>query len=577
MNINVNTNTGVYDLNAGVSGSQSVGGSVEQQKMATVPADSVRYIKAGDTFSGEIVSLNDDGTVELLLGDNTKLNAFLSNNMELTLGQTLSFSVSGASDSKISLTPLYANLDGNSAVGKALQEAGLPLTKQNSDMVMAMMERGLPIDSRSLQGMASLASKHPLADPKSIVQMSELSIPLTDENIKEFEAYKENQYKIADSLDDLSKGFTEIAQKNLSENDKIFEVFFGNDNGEVSAALKDALQGDFSKIAEAFDLNEDELKTIQQQKAPEEAAVLPEVEAGTKAVAEGKAQKTDITGHVTDDITLLLGKEGTERLSENLKEAGLPEALADKVKDGSLSADETLKLTKALLDEAGKGNLGEEAMINYPKLLRSPEYRLLLNNGITNEFLLNPEDVSDKEKVREYYERVVKNADKALEFLNSTGRGQTTLSQGMNSLRQNVDFMNQLNNVMTYMQLPLKMNENKAHGDLYVYTNKKNLSKKDGNVSALLHLDMQHLGTMDIHVQMTNGENVKTHFILQKEEMLDFIEPHLPELDEALLKRGYKMHSDVSLNKEARDVPDIMFNRGTNEKLIQTTSFDIRA
>ena len=84
MNINVNTNTGVYDLNAGVSGSQSVGGSVEQQKMATVPADSVRYIKAGDTFSGEIVSLNDDGTVELLLGDNTKLNAFLSNNMQPT-------------------------------------------------------------------------------------------------------------------------------------------------------------------------------------------------------------------------------------------------------------------------------------------------------------------------------------------------------------------------------------------------------------------------------------------------------------------------------------------------------------
>ncbi len=576
MNINVNTNTGVYDLNAGVSGSQSVSGSVEQQKMATVPADSVRYVKAGDTFSGEIVSLNDDGTVELLLGDNSRLNAFLSKNMDLTLGQTLSFTVSGASDSKISLTPLYANLDGNSAVGKALQEAGLPLTKQNSDMVMAMMERGLPIDSRSLQGMASLAAKHPLADPKSIVQMSELSIPLSEENIKEFEAYKENQYKIADSLDDLSKGFTEIAQKNISENNKIFDVFFGNDNGEVSAALKDALQGDFSKIAEVFDLNEDELKAGLQQKTPEELAELPE-EINAKAGADSKAQKTDITGHVTDDITVLLGKEGTERLSENLKEAGLPEALADKVKDGSLSAEETLKLTKALIDEAGKGNLGEEGMINYPKLLRSPEYRLLLNNGITNEFLLNPEDVSDKEKVREYYERVVKNADKALEFLNSTGRGQTTLAQGMNSLRQNVDFMNQLNNVMTYMQLPLKMNENKAHGDLYVYTNKKNLSKKDGNVSALLHLDMQHLGTMDIHVQMTNGENVKTHFILQKEEMLDFIEPHLPELDEALAKRGYKMHSDVSLNKEARDVPDIMFNRGTNEKLIQTTSFDIRA
>ena len=579
MNINVNSNTGVYDLNAGVNGSQSISGSPERERIATVPADSVRYIKAGDTFSGEIVSLNDDGTVELLLGDNTKLNAFLSKNMELTLGQTLSFTVSGASDQKISLTPLYANLDGNSAVYKALNEAGLPVTKQNSDMVMAMMERGLPIDSRSLQGMASLASKYPLADPKSIVQMTELSIPLTEDNIKEFEAYKENQYKILDSLDDISGGFSEIAGKSLSENSKVFQVFFGPDNGQTGEALKAAINGDYSGIAEEFNLNENELKTFDSGEDILKEGVNSTEEDGTggKTAAGNKSGITDITGHVTDDINVLLGKEGKERLSDNLKNAGLPESLAEKVKDGTLSAEETLKLTKALLDEAGKGNLGEEALINYPKLLKSPEYKLLLNNGITNEFLLKPEEVSDKEKVREYYERVVKNADKALEFLNSTGRGQTSLAQGMNGLRQNVDFMNQLNNVMTYMQLPLKMNENKAHGDLYVYTNKKNLSKKDGNVSALLHLDMQHLGTMDIHVQMTNGENVKTHFILQKEEMLDFIEPHLPELDEALMKRGYKMHSDVSLNKEARDVPDIMFNRGTNEKLIQTTSFDIRA
>ena len=592
MNINVNTNTGLYDINSGLGNTQSVSESeLTRQKIATVPSDAVHYVKAGDTLSGQILGMNEDGTVSLLLGDNTRLNAFLSKGLGLTPGQTLSFTVSGASDSKISLTPLYANLDGNSAVGKALHEAGLPFTKQNSDMVTSMMERGLPIDSRSLQNMAADTARFPFADPKSIVQMKELEIPLNDSNIKEFEAYKENQYKIADSLDSLSQDLSNIAKEGLKTNDQVFNLFFEGKGEGLSSALDKALNGDFEDVAKLLKLNPEELKNLEaelKQAAEAEGAENPKGADNAKEALlpkeEGQSQikqSTDLTGHVTDDLHTLLGKEGSNKLSDMMREAGLNPSIASKVADGSLSTEDSLLLSKALLDKAMKeemsGEASPELMSKARELLGSREYKLLLNNGITNEFLMKPEEVADKEKVREYYEKVVKNADKTLEFLNNSGRGATTLAQGMNNLRSNVDFMNQLNNVMTYMQLPLKMNEDKAHGDLYVYTNKKNLAKKDGNVSALLHLDMQHLGTMDIHVQMTNGENVKTHFILQKEEMLDFIGEHLPELDEALAKRGYKMNSDVSLNKEARDVPDIMFNRGANEKLIQTTSFDIRA
>ncbi|MBR2186719.1 MAG: flagellar hook-length control protein FliK [Lachnospiraceae bacterium] len=593
MNINVNANTGLYDINSGLNNTRGVSEpELTGQKIATVPSDAVHYVKAGDTLSGQILGMNEDGTVSLLLGDNTKLNAFLSKNLGLTPGQTLSFTVSGASDSKISLTPLYANLDGNSAVGKALHEAGLPFTKQNSDMVTSMMERGLPIDSRSLQNMAADTARFPLANPKSIVQMKELEIPLNDSNIREFEAYKENQYKIADSLDGLSRELSDIAKEGLNTNDRVFNLFFEGKGEGLPSALEKALNGDFEDVSKLLKLDPGELKNIEanlkeiagnEADGDPKAAVNEEKEVllpGDEGQSQIKQSK-DLTGHVTDDLHTLLGKEGSTRLADMMKEAGLNPAIASKVADGSLSAEDSLLLSKALLDKAMKeemsGEASPEVMSKARELLNSREYRLLLNNGITNEFLMKPEEVADKEKVREYYEKVVKNADKTLEFLNSTGRGSTTLAQGMNNLRSNVDFMNQLNNVMTYMQLPLKMNEDKAHGDLYVYTNKKNLAKKDGNVSALLHLDMQHLGTMDIHVQMTNGENVKTHFILQKEEMLDFIGEHLPELDEALSKRGYKMNSDVSLNKEARDVPDIMFNRGANEKLIQTTSFDIRA
>ena len=134
-----------------------------------------------------------------------------------------------------------------------------------------------------------------------------------------------------------------------------------------------------------------------------------------------------------------------------------------------------------------------------------------------------------------------------------------------------------MNQVFTYMQMPLKMASEAQHGDLYIYTNKKKLMSGDGNVSALLHLDMTHLGTMDVHVSMNPEGVVNTHFILQNEEIIDFIAEHLPELDERINRRGYHMHSDVSLNSEKKTVPEIMFDKGKNTRLIQYTAFDAKA
>ena len=71
--------------------------------------------------------------------------------------------------------------------------------------------------------------------------------------------------------------------------------------------------------------------------------------------------------------------------------------------------------------------------------------------------------------------------------------------------------------------------------------------------------------------------NVKTHFIMQKEELLDFIAEHLPELNERLEKRGYRVTSDVALNREEKNVPQIMFKTVKDERLVQKLSFDVKA
>ena len=157
----------------------------------------------------------------------------------------------------------------------------------------------------------------------------------------------------------------------------------------------------------------------------------------------------------------------------------------------------------------------------------------------------------------------------------------SAVMKSVTNLKENVEFMNQLNQMFTYVQLPLKMGKFNAHGDLYVYTNKRNLAKKDGQVSALLHLDMEHLGQMDVYVAMAN-QKVSTKFYLQDEETIDFLAAHIDKLDASLAKRGYQMHSELIQKehpeKETAVIEEILKeNRNVMSTGVAAYSFDMKA
>jgi flagellar hook-length control protein FliK len=165
--------------------------------------------------------------------------------------------------------------------------------------------------------------------------------------------------------------------------------------------------------------------------------------------------------------------------------------------------------------------------------------------------------------------------------LENAGKGDAPVAKTVQNLQNNVDFINKMNHVFTYIQLPLKMSGNNAHGDLYIYTNKKNLAAKDGNVSALLHLDMEHLGPLDVYVAMQNNK-VSTNFTVQDESALDLIEEHIGLLDERLTKRGYALKAQFQMKEEQADdspegIMQTILNQEKNISVLSRTSFDMRA
>ena len=567
------------------TGGKSVGQTQKTEqtgsaKIAYRLAQGIRNMNVGDTFTGKVTNL-DGQALELMLADKSTLSAKLSQRMNINVGQTMSFEISSNSGGKVQLTPLYANLAGDSQITKALMGAELPVNPENAEMVQSMMEEGMKIDAGSLLEMAKTVNSNPDAAPSTIVQMTKLGIPITEENAVQFELYKNNSHQIASEISQLAEGYSDLAKTGIAVNNEILNIFTGPvDEGTVQLLQSAVKENTGNPAADMADIND--------------GAVIQTEEGntgnGAKNVIAGQDKPSRTEGikeggeilygknAVTENLGKLFSEDERNALAGRLEELGVPKSLTSNVRSADITSSQTLDLIKAAIDEFSKTSENKEQFKDSLKnLIESNEYGKLLKNEITGKMLLSPEDVADKEKIKEYFERIVRDTTKMSQLLNNTGRGDTTLAKETENLRQNVDFLNQLNQTFTYIQLPLKLNDQSAHGDLYVYTNKKKLASKDGNVSALLHLDMEHLGTMDVHVSMNQESNVTTHFIMQKAELLDFIAEHLPELDDRLNKRGYKVKSDVALNREAKSVPEIMFNTGRSEKLIQKLTFDVKA
>lgn len=285
-------------------------------------------------------------------------------------------------------------------------------------------------------------------------------------------------------------------------------------------------------------------------------AVLEPMLATAPEVTENKENgKTVVT-----EQNLLLTGEG----KEDGQEAKLPPTILKAV-----TGKELLQEVFDLLQR------GEKVPIK--ELASDPRFTVALKEMMQQEYMLSPEETT-KEKIKELYSKLGKQLQVVAEALDKTSLMDTGLGKNVSQMNQNVNFLNQINQMYAYIQLPLKMSESDAHGELYVYSNKKRLSSADGEVSALLHLDMDHLGPVDVYVAMCY-EKVSTQFYLQDEEMLDFIEEHMDILTNRLKDRGYDMSVTASVRKSAEENSCMteLIKEHSNIPLLSTDSFDVRA
>ena len=210
------------------------------------------------------------------------------------------------------------------------------------------------------------------------------------------------------------------------------------------------------------------------------------------------------------------------------------------------------------------------------KLLRL--FEKIWEREVKDQWLLRPEEVGEKDKLNKLYENLDRQLKQLEEVVDKQVSSQAAAAKAVHTASSSVDFMNQLNQIHAYVQIPLKMMNQNGSGELYVFTNKRSLQEKEGRVTALLHLDMEYLGPLDVHVALEN-QKVSTQFYLQKEEDLDFLENHMEVLTSRLKKRGYDCSVAAKLRQEEETKESIVAKIGAKEgqMLLSTQAFDMRA
>lgn len=577
---------------------------------------SVSELSNGNVFEGTVNFVK--GTkVCLGLSNGTQINARISGKVPLQAGQSMFFQVKSNNGTTIEIRPF--TVDGNGAnltLLEALKAAGLPTDVKNIQMVNQMMQAQMSIDKNSLGEMARLLQNNPEVNVQTLVEMTRLGLDVNSELAAQYENYMADKQAISSSMNEYVDALTNIfldeslgtiklsnlgsdvlsiLTENLSESlEPIQGPTYGNSveyliggesiqellNGESIENNQQILDG--AQNPESIQNLEvaENIENVQKPQDAQNTENLQNLEVTQERITadnvSGDSNGSENVSKVVfqNSLETIIAKEDVQKLNELVKNL-LPEERQEAFKPftSETSAVEVLNRVSKLLAQNPDGS--KENII---RLFSNEGFRNVINNVMEQQWTLKPKDVaSENGKINKLFEKIENQLNRLENVIKAAGvQGEQVLNTSAN-IKGNIEFMNQVNNLYTYVQIPLKMSGQNASGQLYVYTNKKNIMDPDKELSAFLHLDLEHMGSTDISIKLLRRD-VDTKFYFDNDGAYELVKQFLTRLEEKLRDKGYNCKLDVINEKHSVNfVDDFLKKDLPNAGQLHRYSFDMRA
>ncbi len=489
----------------------------------------IRALVPGQTLRGEVVSREGNNAQIRLLQD-VLVDAKVDADIRLELGQNITFQVKNNGQT-LNLSPLFTNMATEGTVLKALDMASLPVNENTVAMTKQLMDAGFPIDKNTLQQIWHESNAFPDAEILDLVNLHKVELPVTEENITQMASYRNLTHQLTAGIAETGESLTNMLQGLVESGDieqaatiysEVLELLAFEDAAGETVTGQQQTEGPLPEPGVDVTVTPEEAE----QMPVKPSATAPEAVPGQKTIIEEPTETAPDNGQTIKE------NPGAEKTQEAPQLQNLQKLL----KQGLETKD--IPLLRSILHNSKVAELPA-------KLL-------------ADRWSIKPEDVESPEKVEELYQKLGKQLKGLSNLLEENGQRGSSAYQNVTNLSQNVDFLQQINQTYAYIQLPLHLRQGEHKtGELFVYTNKKNLARKDGQVSALLHLDMEHLGPLDVYVTLKDTK-VSTKFYVQNDAILDYLEANMDVLTERLQKRGYDCKCETTLRTELQQTAQAM-------------------
>ena len=588
--------------NGGISnGRESSGtirnGEVSKASQSASGSGNINYntLTKGQVFSGQVTNIS-PGELTLELENGQTLTAKYDNNSELSIGDGARFKVVDREDGQITLKTLQSGNTLDNVVYKALESSGLPFSSKNEELVTALLKNEYPVSRQMINGMLQQSLKNPDISMSNLVLMNKAGLDINPESTKLFEMYSNGRTELAVATEQnfndmlsmieglLSDGNIEGSAKLASDMIDIFNIgkepdelvltlVAGNETdvpvitpNNLSEMLDSLVDNDVPLSDNALTQTETDINVTNLNKNTQISSILTEEQ---RLEIFTLFENADVDVDAAKLQNLIKGDIGVSDLSDLLKT--LPESEQVKLNPimehiADLTGKELLMSNEILAGYLSEGATLSEAA-NHIKnllttnsvdikqaLLKSDDFQKTLKMLMHTDWTLSAEELTEKDAVNNLYKRIDEQIDRLKTLAdNVSGSASSKLSADLGQTKQNMNFMNDMNQMYNFTELPIRMNGQTATGDLYVYSDKHRRRTSDGNgISCLLHLDMANLGGMNIRIELNEGQ-VSTRFFLKDDDSGKLIAKHLDELDAAMTKQGFNPKSEVVKTTDKED------------------------
>lgn len=575
MNVNLsNYYTDSQSVSGAVSSSgsnrnEAVDRSVQNQNVQNINSQNntgginLRDLAAGDVFRGEIININNQN-VEILLDGNEHINATMQQALGLNIGEKLLFQVKDNSDTQLVIRPIANNEVSSELVNKSLLTAGLTINDKNIAIVKELIANGQPIDKQSIINMIKLSSVYANESIDKLIDMTKNGIEINRENLDMYDAYTASSHYISENIMEIRDGILEVFEKLLESDVNFSDITENNVNIEDTAentTANDITSGNFNENS----INPENLmgNTISSDSFMKINTILEDL----SNIFDADNDNKQISESINVDKNNIYNKESIQEASK--------ESTKDFLK--MVESSDTFKELSEVLKNIG-ANMPKEAFNN---IIKSPVFKEKITKLLMDRLYLNPTKLSeDKKIVKNEVDKIYDKLNKLTEMIKNMPENvmSENLSLAGDKLSKNMNFMNELNNIEAYVQVPVKFSEGNKNGDLYVYNRRRNKKINDDTLTAFLHLQLDYLGATDINISLKKN-SVTAKFTLDDETSRNLVEDNLGELAERLEKIGYNVTISTELSeKKSQEFNAILPITSNNENAVSIKRyiFDIR-